>query len=315
MKFLGFRPKLQTKGYYTDGHNRADVTEYRDNVFLPRMVDYERRMVDYSGDNMDNIIPPSLGENEKRVELITHDESTFYSCEGKPIMWMENGKNKLLPKTNGTCCGFCCDCHGFFSDENQRSFELFEAGKNRMGWFTNKDLVEQFERLTPLIKRLHHDCDIVIAFDNSMTHHAKVPDGLDVGNLKLSDGMSSNTKVNMRPGWFIDRSGERIVQSMQLPDGTQKGIKTILRERGKHKNTNGHDLTLQCVVCREKYTETARAEHMANGYINERCCASYVLSHEDDFLEQEEWLTQVVHNAGFEILFYPMITLCIDTIL
>ena len=30
MKFLGFNPKLQTKGYYTDGHNRADVTEYGD---------------------------------------------------------------------------------------------------------------------------------------------------------------------------------------------------------------------------------------------------------------------------------------------
>ena len=35
------------------------------------------------------------------------------------------------------------------------------------------------------------------------------------------------------------------------------------------------------------------------------CCASYVLSQEADFLEQEEWLAEVVKKAGFNILFYP----------
>jgi DDE superfamily endonuclease len=44
---------------------------------------------------------------------------------------------------------------------------------------------------------------------------------------------------------------------------------------------------------------------LASGHINLCCCASYVLSHEPDFEEQEEWLTQVVHQAGFEIIFYP----------
>jgi hypothetical protein len=55
-----------------------------------------------------------------------------------------------------------------------RSFQFFEAGTAREGWFTNADLVAQFELLTPLIKKMHPECDIVIAFDNSMTHHAKV---------------------------------------------------------------------------------------------------------------------------------------------
>jgi hypothetical protein len=88
----------------------------------------------------------------------------------------------------------------FFSDDDHKSYHLFEAGNNREGWFTNKDLVEQFNELTPLIRSLHPECDIVIAFDNSMTHHAKVPDGLDVSKLKLSDGMASSTKVDMKPG-------------------------------------------------------------------------------------------------------------------
>ena len=86
--------------------------------------------------------------------------------------------------------GFICDCHGFFSDDSHKSYQLFEAGKNLEGWFTNNDLVEQFNESTPLIRSLHPECDIFIAFDNSMTHHAKVPDGLDVSKLKLSDGMA-----------------------------------------------------------------------------------------------------------------------------
>jgi hypothetical protein len=177
LKFLGYNPRVQQKGYYTDGHNRTDVVEYRDNIFLPRMLSYERRMQEYSGDNMEVIIPPELSDGERRVVLITHDESTFYCNEGKPLMWMENGKNKLLPKCKGTSLmvsGFCCDCHGFFNNGVQKSYTTFEAGIAREGWFTNKDLVAQFDKIIPMIKDLHPACDILIAFDNSMTHHAKV---------------------------------------------------------------------------------------------------------------------------------------------
>ena len=100
------------------------------------------------------------------------------------------------------------------------------------------------------------------------------------------------------------RGEERIEHSMQFPiTGIQKGIKTILIERGKHKTTVGHELIPQCAGCRDKWTEEVRDEALANGHINLHCCASYVLSHEPDFEEQEEWLTQVVHQAGFEIIF------------
>ena len=177
MKYLGYNPKLQQKGYYTDGHNRDDIVDYRDNVFLPRMLQYEKRMQEYSGKDMEVVIPPELLNGEKRVVLITHDESTFYCNEGKPLMWMENGENKLLPKSKGTSImvsGFCCECHGFFSRGELKSYTFFEAGVARDGWFTNKDLVAQFDLIVPLIKELHDDCDILVAFDNSMTHHAKV---------------------------------------------------------------------------------------------------------------------------------------------
>ena len=51
---------------------------------------------------------------------------------------------------------------------------------------------------------------------------------------------------------------------------------------------------------RGTWTKTAKAGHSASRYTYEGCCAGCVLSHEDDSLEQKEWRTLVVHNAGFE---------------
>jgi hypothetical protein len=42
---LGWRHTRVKKGVYMDGHERPDVIEYRNNVFLPLMASYETRMV------------------------------------------------------------------------------------------------------------------------------------------------------------------------------------------------------------------------------------------------------------------------------
>jgi sporulation-control protein spo0M len=83
MLYLGFKPTIQRKGYYTDGHNKADVVAYRDNVFLPQMLAIERRMRVYSGENMDIETMSVLEEGEKEAVFICYDESTFYCCEGQ----------------------------------------------------------------------------------------------------------------------------------------------------------------------------------------------------------------------------------------
>lgn len=108
----------------------------------------------------------------------------------------------------------------------------------------------------------------------------------------------------MRNGTFT-LDGVEHIQAMQYECGKQKGVRQILTERKKHLNDQGHILNLQCNFCKTKTPESEREEYIANGTLNPKCCASYVLAHEPDFLAQEEWLTQVVHEAGFEIIFYP----------
>jgi hypothetical protein len=114
MQILNFKPTKASKGWYCDGHERADIVQYRNDYFLPIMEKLENRMTWYEGADMENEIKPVLLNNEKEVVLITHDESTFYSNEGIRIFWMENGKKKLLPKSKGTSLmvsGFICQCH------------------------------------------------------------------------------------------------------------------------------------------------------------------------------------------------------------
>ena len=45
-----------------------------------------------------------------------------------------------------------------------------------------------------------------------------------------------------------------------------------------------------------------RAERVS---AEERCCATYVLSQEPDFLAQREWLVEVVNGFGMDVIYYP----------
>ena len=237
MRFLGFAQVKASKGWFTDGHERDDVVQER-KAFLELMETLEPRMRKYaddkvSGKMMKELIPVCT---DKEVVMITHDESTFYANQGKKMFWMENGKKKLLPKSDGQSImvsGFQCFCHGFMSTEIEgnilRSYQIFYAGSNRDGWFTNEDLVEQLHRTAPLFRELHPEATIecYLFFDNSMTHRKKAPDGLDADRLNLKDGGKKRAGPDMRNGWYykeIDGEMVKISQSMYREDGQQKGM-------------------------------------------------------------------------------------------
>ena len=128
--------------------------------------------------------------------------------------------------------------------------ELFEVtAKN------NDDLVAFLKKIAPLIRNKHPDMDIVLAFDNSMSHHKKAPNALDATVLPLKNG-GKNTR-RMRDTKFMverfnssDRSYtfEERVQKMQNEAGEQKGIKTILIERHLWVDT----MLLECQECLNK---------------------------------------------------------------
>ena len=64
---------LSPKGFYFDGHERADVFAYR-KKFLIDMEAHQTRMNIYEGDNMETVISPDLPDQTRPLVMVVHDE-------------------------------------------------------------------------------------------------------------------------------------------------------------------------------------------------------------------------------------------------
>jgi hypothetical protein len=114
---LGMKCGVFKMGLYKDGHERADVDQYREG-FLQRMVLYDKRMIRYEDSDDDktmNVIQPDLEQGHKRLVLVAHDESCFSSNKGKSTTWLDEENRPIRPKGEGRSImvsEFFCECHG-----------------------------------------------------------------------------------------------------------------------------------------------------------------------------------------------------------
>ncbi|KAJ6520793.1 hypothetical protein DFH09DRAFT_1048256 [Mycena vulgaris] len=104
MKKMGYRWRKEPKGMYSDGHERADVVHYQQNVFLPRwraleartrwwnqglteeQVDFEAGMRAYLSSSVDAHI----------VVIWRHDESTFYANDRRSLRWVHEKEDATI---------------------------------------------------------------------------------------------------------------------------------------------------------------------------------------------------------------------------
>jgi len=250
----------------------------------------------YDGENMEIVVPPVLDDGERKLVLVTHDETTFDSNDGKRKVWIESGKQHLRPKGAGKSImvsQFMCLCHGHMEVEVTEdilnrypalkapvgsvaaTLRTIKPGKNSDGWWSNQDLVDQLKQTIIVFEILHPDCVALFAFDNSSNHHKFAPDALKARYLNKSDG-GKNVPL-LRPGWFL-KDGSRVVHTMQVSSNgqlKQKGIQRILQERGLW-NCN-----MQLAAGRQ------------------------LLDEQPDFASQKEWLEETVSAQGHRIIFYP----------
>ena len=60
---------------------------------LTDFEDYQRRMDQFVGHNMETVISPEMHDGEAKVVLLRYDESFFEAHDGKRFVWLESEKN------------------------------------------------------------------------------------------------------------------------------------------------------------------------------------------------------------------------------
>jgi len=98
----GFRYMSHKKGLYFDGHDCPDVVEYRQNVFLPAMKEFEHRIVRYViGDVEKEEFVQPRNYVERRLVPTPHDEMTVQSNDMNDKEWVFDNEFKLRKKGVG----------------------------------------------------------------------------------------------------------------------------------------------------------------------------------------------------------------------
>ncbi|RPA96606.1 hypothetical protein L873DRAFT_1694133, partial [Choiromyces venosus 120613-1] len=84
------------KGIYKDGHERDDIKQYRNLVFLPQLQALKSRMMEWDKNLL--IILKVLEAEVKPVIFITYDKSTFNSNNRQKILWIYEDQVPICKK-------------------------------------------------------------------------------------------------------------------------------------------------------------------------------------------------------------------------
>ncbi|THU79174.1 hypothetical protein K435DRAFT_698465 [Dendrothele bispora CBS 962.96] len=311
---LGYRFTSSKKGQYSDGHERKDVVDYRDKVFLPRWEQIKDRIRTWTSENLPEY-GPLCG---KRIIVWYHDETIFYAHDRRRKNWFhKDASAKPYAKGDGhsfMIADYVSADFGWLRSLDGRSARrVMFPGKAKDGYFTAEDIQEQANAAIDLVHELYPDYEHIFIYDNATTH-LKRPDG-SLSARKMPKGPSSkffievskrdaNGKLVYNPDGSIAKE-EREMEPGVLPDGCLqslyypenhkthpnqfKGMATILQERGY----NVDKLKAQC---NKKF-------NCAPPALN--CCCRRILFNEPDFVGVESILEKTCKERGVQVIFLP----------
>lgn len=144
------------------------------------------------------------------------------------------------------------------------------------------------DRAIPIFNAQYPGCTAVFLFDNSTNHGCMAEDALLTSRMNLKDG-GKNQVTKRETTWTADGCVHE--QKMEHPDGTAKGLRTILEERGLW--VPG----LKKTCNRSKYSPVFSNENP--------CCASCLLAWQPDFRNQKSRLVEEIEKQGHKAIFYP----------
>ena len=278
-----------------DGHERADVVDYRQNHFLPTMAEFERRMARYEGPELRRVAP-NLAPGEREVVPNFHDESTFHGNEESRSAWLRKDEQPLRKKGRGKLI----HASAFINPETGRliyidrsgsirdSMKIIYPGSQGDAWWDTDQLLVQMADAIEVFELAHPGKQALFIFDQSSAHASLPPDALKAFEMNKSDGGKQRKQrdtVIPESNPVAEHRGK--AQKMTLENGQQKGMQRVLEERG-----------FNVAKLRAKCSPVCPIE-------NTNCCMARLLSQQDDFKNQTSMLETFIHSHGHECIFLP----------
>ena len=312
---LGWSRTRLKKGVYMDGHERPEVKEYRNNVFLPLMAQYQKKMVQWLPEGSGLVrVDPILGPGEKRIIAVFQDESTFHANEYKQNIWCaphrkcmayfltfgprtQPGEQKLMRKGRGRLIhvsDFVEEENGRLIVHNEEGVKVKDArvitypGSTGDPWWDHTQLLAQIDNALAIFEEAHPECTGLFIFDQSSAHASLGPDALRAFDMNKSNGgKQRKQKDTVIPMTNPYPEFQGRLQKMKTEDGQAKGLQQTLEERG----FKVQGMRLKCSpVC---------------PFENDDCCMARLLSKQDDFRFQESLLEQKIKSRGHICVFLP----------
>jgi hypothetical protein len=314
---LGYTTVPEKKGIYFDGHEREDVIDYRQEVFLPEFEKCHRLCIQYEEINGEWVtFVPEFHENEQRHVILYHDESCFHAKETATSYWMPKGSCRCPPKGKGKLI----HRSDFISTEGKLRYQdadgnWIDAGKTIFPgaggdrWWNSEQLEEQLEHAIDVFERMFPGCIAVFIFDQSSAHASKGKGALNAfGMNKRPGGKPMVQKDTYYPpetnGEFVFQRGrpQKLytieVDENGVEEKVAKGIKNILLERGININgPDGKEIRGKCAK--------PRCTDPLPGASVPRCCLARILWGHKDFQDQKSLLEEKLRARGHKCLFLP----------
>ena len=172
--------------------------------------------ISITSDNED----PKVGDDEQQVIRVVHDESTYYANCDQSYFGGDEETNVLKQKSLGSSVMIS----DFVDVEAENETARLSLETRKDGYFNNELFMKQVEKAISIFEAKYPNAKGLFIFDNAPLHK------------KVSDDVLNADKMNVNPGRkqpiMKDTIWNGTTQKMTLPDGTPKGMKLVLDERG-----------------------------------------------------------------------------------
>jgi hypothetical protein len=313
LRRLGFYKSESKKGVYIDGHEREDVIQYRQKVFLPKIEELLSYTIQYEekDDGTWKPIHPSLPLGVKQHVFYFHDESCFHGYDYKKIIWLDSitEQQKMPGKSKGKLV-HCSDFIGpegrirvpRLNGEYDDARKIIYPGSNGDPWWDTKQLLAQLSITLDIFEKKHPDCIAVLVFDQSSAHASHEEGALNAFKMNLTSKGKNKKPQNdtyFPPECTIPELRGQVQYLYHIEtDGTKvpKGVKQILQERGCYIDKT----KLRCSPrCPEALLYPVPVSNKPP------CCLARVLSNHKDFYEQRSAIETLIEGRGHKCLFLP----------